>query len=61
VTAIARPLQMPERTTERLNLALIRIFLAFEVLEHFLNVFHIVECFPQRYDEVADLFECLLD
>ncbi len=57
MTAFPRPLQVPQGTLQRFDFALIGVFLAFEVLEHSLHVFHIVERLAQRDHDVVDLFQ----
>lgn len=57
MTAFARPLQVPQGTLQRFDLALIRVFLALEMLEHPLHVFHVVERLAQRDHDVVDLFQ----
>ena len=61
MTALARPLQVPERTAQGLNFALIPLLLTFELLEHFLHILHIVQCFLQSDHDILYLFECVLD
>jgi hypothetical protein len=57
MTTIPRSLQMPKRTTQRFNFALIGVFLTFEMLEHFLDILHVVERFPQCGHDVVYLLE----
>ena len=61
MTALSRPLQVPQRTTQSLDFTLIPLLLAFELLDHFLHILHIVQGFLQRDHDILYLFECFLD
>jgi hypothetical protein len=50
-------LQLAQRTTQRIDFALIEILLFFDVLQHLQHLFHFLKRFPQRADNLIDLLD----
>ena len=61
LSALPGAMQLAQAAAERLDLLLIRVLLPlgqFQRLQHFL---HIIECSPERLDDLGDLFDGVLN